>query len=183
MLERLRFLFFKRALQHALADHRRQRKSYTLQTARTIGLLFDATSEKTRQEVKQYVQEIEKGSKQVRLLGYFKTKELPGQHPFDFFFQKEITWTGRPKSEKAAAFLQEKFDLLLCFNPNDERPLEWISTLSPAAMKIGLATNRPHELDIQIEIPSDKGLRYFADQLHLYSAKIVLTKNEPVRAI
>ncbi len=183
MLEKLRLFFFKRALQRALADRRRQRKTYTLQSARSIGLLFDATAEKTRQEVKQYVQELEKNGRQVRLLGYFKTKELPGQHPFDFFFQKEITWTGQPKSEKAATFMQEKFDLLLCFNPADERPLEWISTLSPAAMKVGLATNRPHELDIQIEIPAEKGLRYFAEQLHLYLDKIVLTKNESVRAI
>ncbi len=170
-------------MQRALVDQHRQRKIYTLQSARTIGLLFDATSEKTRQEVKQYVQELEKNGAHVRMLGYFKSKELPGQHPFDFFFQKETTWTGQPKSEKAATFLPEKFDLLLCFNPNDERPLEWISTLSPAAMKIGLATERPHELDIQMEIPADKGLKYFADQLHLYLAKIVLPKNEPVRAI
>ncbi len=183
MLERIRFYFYKKALRRALADRRRQRKTHTLQTARTVGLLFDATSEKTRQEVKQYVQELEKNGKPVRMLGYFKTKEMPGQHPFDFFFQKETTWTGQPKSDKAIAFSQEKFDLLLCFDPKAERPLEWISTLSPAAMKIGLVTDRSDELDIQLEIPADKGLRYFADQLHLYLAKIVLPKNEPVRAI
>ena len=183
MLEKFRFAFFYRALRRALADRRRLRKTYTLQSARTIGLLFDATVEKTRQEVKEYVRELEKSGKHVRLLGYFKTKQLPGQQLFDFFFQQETTWTGQPRSEKATAFSQEKFDLLLCFNPADERPLEWLSTLSLAAMKIGLATDRPHELDIQLEIPVHKGIRYFAEQLHLYLDKIVLTKNEPARAI
>ena len=183
MLERIRFAFFKMALRRALAERKRQRRTHTLHSARTIGLLFDATTDQYRREIMAFARELEKSGKQVRLLGYIKTKQPPGQQPFDFFFQKETTWTGQPKSEKAAAFVREKFDLLLCLNPADERPLEWIGTLSPAAMKIGLATQRPHDFDMQLEIPADKGITYFAEQLHLYLDKIVLTTNEPARAI
>ena len=183
MLERILFAFFRRALQRALAVRHRQRRTHTLQSARTIGVLFDATGDQYDREIVEFVRGLEKSGKQVRVLGYFKTKKSPGQHPFDFFDQKETTGTGRPKSEKAGTFLLEKFDLLICLNPADERPLEWISTLSPAAMKIGLPTQRPHDYDIQLEIPAEKGFKYFVDQLHLYVDKIVLTKNEPARAI
>ncbi|MEO6038445.1 MAG: hypothetical protein ABIQ93_08530 [Saprospiraceae bacterium] len=183
MLERIRFAFFKRALRRALAEGKRLRRIHTLESARTIGLLFDATAEPHRREVMTFAKELEKNGKKMRLLGYIKTKQPPGQQPFDFFFQKETTWTGQPKSEKANAFIREKFDLLICLDPADERPLEWLCLVSPAAMKIGLATQRPHDLDMQLEIPANKGYAYFAEQLHLYLDKIVLTTNEPARAI
>lgn len=166
-----------------MAERKRQQKTHTLQSARTIGLLFDATLEKQGREVVEFARKLEKAGKQVRILGYFKTKQSPGQQPFDFFYQNETTWTGQPKSDKANSFLREKFDLLLCLNPLDDRSVEWISTLSPAAMKVGLATQRPHEFDLQLEIPAPKGFGYFAEQLHLYLDKIVLTTNEPARAI
>ncbi len=183
MLERIRFAFFKRALRRALAFLKRQRRTHTLRSARTIGLLFDAANPKNQREIVEFAKSLEKNGKQVRLLGYFATRETPGQHPFDYFYKKETNWTGQPKSEKALAFTGEKFDLLISLNPADERPLEWISQLSPAAMKIGLVTEHPHDYDMQLEIPADKGFAFFAEQLHLYLDKIVLTTNEPARAI
>lgn len=50
-------------------------------------------------------------------------------------------------------------------------------------MKVGYATGRPNDLDLQLETPDDKGLPFFIAQLHLYLEKIVLTKNESARAI
>jgi hypothetical protein len=41
-------------------------------------------------------------------------------------------------------------------------------------MKIGFATHRPNDFDIQLETPEGKGIRYFTEQLALYLGKIVL---------
>jgi len=183
MLERIRFAFFKRALRRALAAIKRQRRTHTLGSARTIGVLFDATAEKNQLEIMDFAKSLEKKGKQVRVLGYFHSKQPPGQQAFEFFYQKETKWTGQPKSEKALTFVTEKFDLLICLNPADLRPIAWISTLSPAAMKVGLATPQSHDFDMQLEIPVGKSFAYFAEQLHLYLEKIVLTTNEPARAI
>ncbi len=183
MLERIRFAFFRKALRRALALMKRLRRIHTIGSARTIGLLFDAGNPKNQREIMEFAKKLEKSGKQVRTLGYFNTRQLPGQHPFDYFFKKETKWTGQPKSDKALAFIKEKFDLLISLNPADERPIEWISTLSPAAMKVGLVTEQPHDYDIQLEIPADKGFAYFAEQLYLYLEKIVLTTNEPARAL
>lgn len=183
MLESLRIALFNKSLRKVLAAQRRRRQAHNFESAKTIGILFDATSEKTRHEVMEYAARLTEKRKSVRLFGYFKTKQPPEGHAFNFFFQKETGWTGVPKSEKAAAFIKEKFDLLIYLDPEECHPLEWVAAASQAAMKVGYATNRPNDFDLLLETPENKGLHYFTEQLHHYLGKIVQTKNESARAI
>lgn len=183
MLESLRIALFNKTLRRVLATQKRRRQAHNFQSAKTIGILFDATSEKTRHEVMDYARQLVERGKSLRLFGYFKTKQPPEGHAFNFFYQKETTWTGIPKSEKALAFAKEKFDLLIYLDPEECHPLEWVAASSQAAMKVGYATDRPNDFDLLLETPADKGLRFFIEQLHLYLDKIVLSKNESARAI
>ena len=153
------------------------------QTIGTIGILFDATTEKIRREIMDYAQDLEEKGKKVRLFGYFSTNQPPVGHPFGFFHKKEINWFGIPNSPKALAFAEEKPDLLIYLNREECRPLEWLAAASQASMKIGFATDRPNDFDLLLETPGDKGIGYFIEQLHHYLDKIVLTKNESARAI
>lgn len=175
MLENIRSALFKKNLRRSLAADQRQRKSNTLDSARTIGVLFDASLTRHKEEALEFARSLEKKGKKVQLLGYVKVKQPPTGLSFDFFFQKELTWTGTPKSEKALAFTKEKFDLLICLNPTDEAPLAWVAAHSKAAMKIGFITDYPNDFDMILEIPAEKGIRYFTEQLHLYLDKIVLS--------
>jgi hypothetical protein len=174
MLDKIRATFFRSALQNALAAQRRSRAVHTLDSARSIGVLFDASSEAARREVLDFVKNLEKQGKKVSALGFFDEKQVPENQPFDAFSAKETTWTGQPKSEKANTFAQQKLDLLLTLNPAERAPLEWVAATSQAAMKIGFATHRPNDFDIQLETPESKGIRYFTEQLALYLGKIVL---------
>ena len=177
MLAQIRAILFKKALRDLLASQKRVRSVHTLNSARNIGFLFDASTEKARQEVAEFVKKLEKDGKKVKMLGFFNFKQLPESHRFDSFVLKESTWHGLPKSEKATAFSKEKFDLLLSFNPDDLSQLEWLAAASPAAMKIGLATDHRNDYDIQLETPEGKGVRFFTEQLDIYLDKIILTKS------
>ncbi|MBV6439459.1 MAG: hypothetical protein EPGJADBJ_01100 [Saprospiraceae bacterium] len=183
MLESIRSALYKKSLQRVLATQKRRRQAHNLDSAKKIGILFDATTEKTRHEVMEYARELVEKGKSVRLFGYFKTKQPPEGHAFNFFFQKETTWAGVPKSEKASAFAEEKFDMLIYLDPEECLPLEWLAAASQAAMKVGYATDRPNDFDLLLETPDGKGLLFFTEQLHLYLDKIVLSKNESARAI
>lgn len=175
MFEKLRNALFKKSLRRAMAAHKRQRKSHTLESARTIGILFDATQEKHKAETLDFARSLEKKGKKVQLLGYVKVKQPPTGLDFDLFIQKELNWIGLPKSEKALTFIKEKPDLLLCFNPADEAPMAWLAAQSQASMKIGFVTDYPNDFDMILEIPAEKGIRYFTEQLHQYLDKIVLS--------
>lgn len=181
MLEYIRTALFRRSLRHLLASQKRTRKTHNLNSAHSIGLLFDATVEKNRLEVEELARSLEKPNKKIRLLGFFNTKQLPPAHHFDGFTLKQTTWIRKPKDEKALAFANESFDLLLCLNPEELPALEWIAAHSPAAMKIGHPTAHANDFDLQLEIPAGKGPRYFMEQLSLYLDKIVLSKHEPAK--
>lgn len=177
MIDQIRSAFFKNALGKLLAGQKRQRKTQTLTSARTIGILFDATSESTRKEVQDFIQKLEKEGKKVQTLGFFNTKQAPENPGFNHFVLKESTWARIPKSEKAIAFATDTCDLLLSFNPDELPQLTWIAAASKAGMKIGLASQQQNDFDIQLETPDGKGFRFFTEELRGYLDKIVLTKS------
>ncbi|GAB4500446.1 MAG: hypothetical protein OHK0019_38900 [Saprospiraceae bacterium] len=183
MLESIRSALYKKSLQRVLATQKRRRQAHNFSSAKKVGILFDATTEKTRHEVMDYAKSLVESGKSVRLFGYFKTKQPPEGHAFNFFFQKETTWAGVPKSEKATAFAEEKFDLLIYLDSKECPPLEWLAAASQAAMKVGFATDRPNDFDLLLETPDNKGLPFFLEQMQFYLDKIVLTKNESARTI
>jgi hypothetical protein len=172
MLHSLRQTLLHKAMRQLLVVQKRKRQVFTLESARTVAVLFDATDDKTRREVLGFVENLQKKGKKVNTLGFFNLKQMTENQTFDFFTLKETTWTGQPKSDKAAAFTSVKTDLLICFNPADLSALSWMAAASQSAMKIGYVSQRPHDLDLQLEIPADKGIRFFIEQMALYLDKI-----------
>ncbi len=183
MFEKIRLAIARKKLRRAIASLSRRRRTHTLESARTLGVLFDATPERNRREVLEFAKNLEKKGKKVTLLGFIADAKNPGEHPFGFFTPKELRWDGTPNSEKATDFIRQKFDLLLSFNPAGRLPMDWVAVHSPAAMKIGFVTGSPNDFDMLLEIPADKGMRFFIEQLELYLDKIVLTAaHEPASA-
>ncbi len=182
MLERLRSNLFLKSLRHIVADQTRRRVFHTFDTARTIGLLFDATDERLRREVLDFAEACRKKGQQVRLLGFWNVPQAT-ETGFDSFTVKELSFSGQPKSDKALTFGRTALDLLVCFNFSQHRALEWLAASSPAAMKIGSATEQPNDYDIQLEIPAEKRVAYFIEQLRHYLHKFTITSHATVSAI
>jgi hypothetical protein len=174
MIGLIRKILFRKGIREQLAQQKRNRQVHTIESARTIGLLFDATSENARKESLEFAKALEKQGKKVHKLGFFNVKKMPDISEFDAFSLKETTFTGQPKSDKANQFTREKFDLLLTLNPDDLPALAWVALQSQAAFKIGFATGDPNDYDLQLETPEGKGVKYFTEQLAVYLGKIVL---------
>lgn len=184
MFENIRSALLKRSVHHHLKTQKRRRKTHTLESARSIGILFDATEEKDRLEVLEFAHSLESPTKKIRLLGFVDIKKIAlGQTQFPQFTQKERGWDGIPKSTAVNEFISEKFDLLLCLNSHEIPLLEWVAATSPASMKIGAYTEHPNDFDLMLETPAAKGVRFFIDQLDLYLGKIVPSKYEPAAAL
>ena len=65
-----------------LASQKRSRQVHTLDSARTVGVLFDATSETARRESLEFVHSLEKQGKKVSALGFFNLKQAPENQAF-----------------------------------------------------------------------------------------------------
>ncbi len=173
MFDSLRKKSATTALRQWLVNAKRVHKVCTLDKAASCAIVFDATTDKMRREVADWAKLLEKKGKKIVLLGFYNEKKPPASAPeFDYFLAKETHWSHQPKSEKATAFLQKETDVLLAINPDQCLPIAWIAAQHKASMKIGMATELPNDLDLQIEIPADKGIPFFAQELQHYSDKI-----------
>ena len=156
-------------MRQTLTRQDRQRKTHTIDSAHSIGILFDATDEQDRNAVLEFYNNLKEThlEKKIRLLGFVDIKNPLGQTQFPQFTQKELRWDGKPAGESVETFLSEAFDLLLCPNGTSIRPLSWIAAASKSAMKIGAQTESDNDFDMLLEIPPKKGIPFFFEQLNL----------------
>jgi hypothetical protein len=181
-LLKMRQRFFKKKLPTALPENASPRKITTIESAKTIGILFDATDKINRETIVEYANQLARNGKKVRLLGFmnFSDKKMPVEDlPFVHFNQKNINWWGKPTSEKADVFCKEKFDLLLCLFSGENRPLEWLTARASARMKAGGALKYYQNLDITIELNESKNnASELIRQLEFYFKRLVVASEK-----
>ena len=81
---------FKRDLKH----NNRQREVHNFHSAKSIGILYDATKIDDMMMVSQFANELFQSKKDVKALGFVNKNELTHHHmpmlQFDFFFLKDL---------------------------------------------------------------------------------------------
>jgi len=180
MFGRLRMALLRRSLQHLVAQPRRQRRPHTLESARSVALLFDASEEETRKVMTLWAESFieREPRKRLHMLGFIDNEHTVGQTRFPQFTAKELRWYGRINSPAVERFVREAPDLLLCFNPQHRLPIHWVATASAAHMKIGSASQEPNDFDFILEVPADKGGHFFLREVAFYLSKIVPVHHE-----
>ena len=133
------------------------RTPLSLEKAKTIGILFDATDSENNDKVVAFAQQLKKENKEIQLLGYVNKRDPYQKYPFPFISTKETTWYGKPGGGTAGYFMRSTFDLLINFCTNTCLPLDYISALSPSRFRIGFnATADITDYDL-ILISKEKG--------------------------
>lgn len=151
----------------------RQRASLNFSEAKTIAILFDATTQENFELVKKYVQYLRDLKKSVKAVGYFNAKELPhftySKLEYDFFAQKDLNFNLSPKTNFDKAFLDTDYDILIDLNLNDEFVLRYFATLSKAKFKIGIFSEKNKNIhDLLLNVEKEKGIKYFLKHLDHY---------------
>ncbi len=183
LLANIKRWLYRRSLRQRLAQVRRphQGKGVNLQTARTVGIYFDATSVDERQTVLRFAQQLREQGKQVRLLGFFQHVLNEAEFSFDAFSVREIDWTGRPKSPKVEHFLGEPVDLFLALQPKTSPVLEYIACLIPAALRVGPVAEQAQAFDLMLDVPASADHRTLLQHFQRI-LKVTNVQPEPVTA-
>jgi hypothetical protein len=113
------------------------RTPLSLQKAKTIGILFDATDAENNDKVVAFAQHLKAANKEIQLLGYVDKRDPYQKYPFPFISQKETNWYGKPGGGTAGYFMRSAFDLLINFAPATCLPLDYIAAISPSRFRIG----------------------------------------------
>ena len=166
-------LRFRRELDQNKNGH----QTVSFDSAKKIGLLYDATEQKDFEIVKEYVKSVRSRQKDVLALGYVDKKELPqnqfAQLGLDFFTRKDLNWQHFPQSLEVANFIKEPFDIVLNLSDNSVFPLRYIAAVSKAKFRVGRfdETSVPC-YDMMIETTPGMELKQFISRAEEFLVKI-----------
>jgi hypothetical protein len=163
--------FLQMRTEKALKKNKSLRASTPYPQAKSIGILFSVEDKQKHMAVKEFIQQLEKDGKMVKVLEYLPLKKENYEFMFDFFTIKDLNFWGNINSVVAEKFAATPFDYLFYldreFNP---LTLHLLAT-SKAHCRVG----RYHEtessfFELMIEQNgTDKGLM---DSIYKYTTQL-----------
>ena len=184
IFKRIQQFFANNLLKRELGAHPRKviAQKFRFDQLKTVGILFDASSQEDFELVRRYVVYLREHAKKVKVLGFFDTKKVPqltySKLEYDFFSSREINWFGKPVTHIIDNFMNEEYDLLIDLNIHDHFPLKYISALSKARFKVGKYKEQDEAIyDMMIDADNTQTLKYFLRQVDIYIG--MLNKVEP----
>ena len=100
----------------------------------------------------------------------FKNFNKKDVKTFNFFTHKDFDWRGEIKDPSLISFVNEQFDLLICYFDTNNIFLESIAQLSQANFKIGFSNVNQSVFDLEISenLKSFKNVENFNSELLKY---------------
>jgi hypothetical protein len=119
---------------------KREHRFINIEDARKIGFLFNASDAAALREIQGYIQRIATQKKEVVVLGYIE-KDTP-ENPlkklgYSYFTRKNVNWLLIPNDTGVKEFTYSNFDILICVDNENCFPLQYISAMSKAVMRVG----------------------------------------------
>ncbi len=147
-----------------------QRSSIDFENVKNVGIIFNGTELSDRQQVEAFKIKWEKLGKSIRLLCFYDSKEAQPNLAVDHFTKLEINWLGKLQSEKAEAFINRQFDLLI--GCSDEQVLNDIAAMSKSKLRVGPITEKEYCYDMMISRDQNKNTKYYLEQVEQFLNKL-----------
>ncbi len=141
---------------------------------KSVGIVWDASKPEDFLILSGFCQKMSDLKIEVRILGYFPGRNLPDKYTAVRFLtclkKQEVNFFNKPVSADSADFIARKFDVLIDVNFSRLFPLVYISSLSKAGFKVGLAGEKPESspFDLMISLKKPVALDGYLDQVLYY---------------
>jgi len=140
-LENIKLKIGKYIFQRDLKHNKRHKSVYNLEDAKSIGILFDATTKEKVREIKPLVDYFFKLKKDVKAFGYVNSKQFEECHiprlQYDFFNKKDLNWYYKPQNNYIKNFVKKEYDILINLSDSTCIPLKYLVASSIARFKVG----------------------------------------------
>lgn len=128
----------RRRLRQLLAKNRKKRSTPRFAEAKQIGILFNADNQAIEKPLAAFIRRLEKEGKQVTPFTYFEGERRAAfQFAYEAITDREISWLGSIKSEKAHKFMEKNFDFLFCFHAQPSEVTDLLLAGSRAKCRVG----------------------------------------------
>jgi hypothetical protein len=172
LFSKIRSSYGEKNLTKKLKSLVRSKKAHNFNTAKKIGILFDAGNQDDFRHVKDFNKFLSGLHIECSILGYLNSEEIRSdllyRENVNIFCKKDLDFFFRPSHPDAIGFLSKKFDMLIDLSLIDYYPLRYISSLSPSDFKVGRFTEGKSELDLMIDIHSQPTLEFLIEQIKNY---------------
>ncbi len=162
----------KQFLPHRAKKIIRTRAFYNFETARSIGILFDATQTENYTTTRFLAKYLQENKIKFRGMGYARPYDLEelviSYTGLSFFTEKEFSLLGNPNSDPLIDFIDTDFDMLIDLHVKPNYYLDAINALSVAQMKLGLKNNDNGYYDFMIKLNDPVNSEAFVEQLKHY---------------
>ena len=159
---------FQRDLKH----NKRHKSVYNLKDAKSIGILFEATTKEQVKEVKPLVDYFFKLKKDVKAFGFVNSKRYEECHipklQYDFFNKKDLNWYYKPQNYIIENFVKKEYDILINLSNSDCIPIKYLVASSLAHFKIGQFEEGYEIYDLMIKLDKEKGKERLMEEIKHY---------------
>jgi hypothetical protein len=113
-------------------------------------------------------------NKEVKIFGFFPGNVFPDQYTAVRFLtclkKKEVNFFYCPVNTETDSFIKTKFDVLIDINFKKQFPLVYVTSLSQAGLKVGLADSKPEcsPFELMISMKSSVSTESYLEQVLYY---------------
>ncbi|BDS10314.1 DUF6913 domain-containing protein [Aureispira anguillae] len=171
LLSGLKESLYQRKLKQCIQANKK-RSACNFDTARSIGLIFNASNEAEAKIVLGYKRELQSQRKKVKLIAYKDANQLTEEEAYPCFCNKDLGLNQTPKKQEVLDFIHEPFDLLIALHVDNCQPLEYIAAASAAKFRIGHYREDKTDFYDFMVYGKSKSLRALIQQMENYLKKI-----------
>ena len=171
-LEQIKQKIGKSVLKKNLKNHDRNKVFHNFNTAKTAGILFDATDHQNYETARKFAKLLTEKKIRIYGLGFADSKEVMSFYQyytgFNFFTIKDSNWKGIPSNHNINDFINERIDILIDIHLIENFQLDYICSMSKASFKIGPYQPGPNSYDFMIDISANPTADFLCDQVEHY---------------
>jgi len=148
-------------LRNKVAGTKRKKYYSSIDQVKKIGIVWDASKTDDFASVTRFCQKMNENKTDVKVMGYFPGNNLPNQYTavryLSVIKNEELNIFYHPVSAECKSFINMRYDVLIDLNFTKLSPLQYISSLSNAALKVGIfepgTKNAPFDLMMELKKP------------------------------
>tara|TARA_B100000902_G_C27146539_1_gene831424 strand:+ start:358 stop:900 length:543 start_codon:yes stop_codon:yes gene_type:complete len=171
-LEELKQNIGQWVFQRELKLNKRIKSVCNLDNARSIGVLYEATTEEQIKKIEPFIKYFFDLKKDVKALGYVNAKQLSYCHipklQYDFFYQKDLNWYYKPQNYIIKNFISKEYDILINLCDSSVIPIKYLVASSLAHFKIGIHEEGYEIYDLMISLKEDKSMEKLTFEIKHY---------------
>ena len=172
----LKLKLANRILNSRLSSVIREKKVVNLDSAQTVGILWEAYQQDAFIRMKN---ELHLAGIKAEGLCYFPLRKAVIPEEINGFSRKQTSWCLEiPKTQLVEDFIHKKFDILIDLTGQKSFPIVYATALSEATFKVGYAGSSTNYFDMNIEFQNQPEASQMAEQILYYLKRINKTTIE-----